>query len=237
MILSAALTLIGGGIAPAQNAELPPPKEPVLHRLPAFASWTVTFKYQEDEKKPVESGRAGDQPLKTNPYIFADQAASVTITKTDNIWWEQTTWKSGPKTETWVYNNMRAGILPGTNRIVAMPFSNERAEAFDYRREDFEGLGWVSLANYTGVKSYLGKPAYVFASNPSPAGSEAKAGRMAILSGEDQWPLYFRDGSTERTYTYNPAPSALLVPPDKFMKIFNKWKAGNAASLRIPSRP
>ena len=237
VVLSAALILTVTGNALAQNTELPPPKEPVLHRLPAFASWTVTFKHQEDEKKTGEAGQTGVQPLKANPYIFADQAASVTITKTGNIWWEQTTWKSGPKTETWIFNSMRAGMVPGTNRIVAMPFSNERAEAFDYRREDFEGLGWVSLANYKGVKSYLGKPAYVFMSNPSPAGSEEKPERMAILSIEDQWPVYFRDGATERTYTYNPAPSSPLVPPDKIMKIFNKWKAANAASQRIPGRP
>ncbi len=235
--MSTALTLASTGFAPAQNTEPPPPKEPVLHRLPDYASWTVTFKYKEDENKPGDAEQAGVQPLKANPHIFADQASSVSITKTGNIWWEQTTWLSGLKTDTWIFNSMRAGMVPGTNRIVAMPFSNERAEAFDYRREDFEGLGWVSLSNYTGVKSYLGKPAYVFVSNPSKAGDEAKAGRMAFLSIENQWPLYFRDGTTERTYTYNPAPSAPLVPPDKIMKIFNKWKAANAASQRIPGRP
>jgi len=237
VVLSIALTLVSTEYAPAQNPEPPPPREPVLHRLPDYASWTVSFKYQEDEDKPGEAGQAGVQPLKANPYVFADQAASVSITKTGNIWWEQTTWLSGLKTESWIFNSMRAGMVRGPNRIVAMPFSYARAEAFDYRREDFEGLGWVSLSNYTGVKNYLGKPAYVFVSNPSTAGNEAKAGRTAILSIEDQWPLYFRDGTTERTYTYNPAPSAPLVPPDKIMKIFNKWKAANAASQRIPGRP
>jgi hypothetical protein len=226
------LALLGLLFSPAQafaqTPDLPRPKEPILRRLPQFSSWTITFKYKSDEKKPAAPS---SPPPPTNPNVFSDQVADVTVTRTGQVWWEQTHWRGGTHTEIWFYHGLRAGLLPGLKQIVAIPYSAEGDEAFDYRRGDFEGLGWLSLSTYKGVKSYLGKPAFWFesgtASGAVPAtGPDAwDGGHEALLSIDTQRLLYVRDGETERTFTYNPTPAAPLVPPDNYMAIFNQMSA------------
>lgn len=245
----------------AADPGVPPPKEPVLRRLASPASWTITFQYPDDTKQSKKGSSKAPSAPQAAPHLQLDRLEAVTVTKAGKVWREQSLWSSGNKTETWIFHDMRAGTSPGSHAIAAIAFSSDEPEALDYRRIDFEGLEWVAMEHYKGVKDYAGKPAYVFQldsdSAPAPTGSassgsaapdpaikkaNARIGQLgmnkvAILSAETQLPLYSRDGVVERTYAYNQPPASPLVPPESFLKVFQKLETEAKELHRSPSEP
>lgn len=218
----------------SRGAELEPPKEPILARLPQAASWTVNFKYKSDDG--ATAGGSAATLIPSNPNAFSDQKRRVTVLKKDRVWNEQILWKSGPTTELWIYENVRLLEQPGTGIIGYKPWSTENKVGFDYRAADFEGLEWISLENYRGSFKYEGKLAYMFEKVPSGGEPISKndsltgkwgKNRIVLVSPETRLPLFYYDGFSERTYTYGPAPTAPLVPPEKFMKLFEELKRAN----------
>jgi hypothetical protein len=254
--------LSGTGITDMSSAAdpgLPPPKEPVLRRLASPASWTITFQYPDDTKQSKKGSSKAPSAPQAAPHLQLDRLEAVTVTKAGKVWREQSLWSSGNKTETWIFHDMRAGTSPGSHAIAAIAFSSDEPEALDYRRSDFEGLEWVAMEHYKGVKDYAGKPAYVFQFDqenaPAPAGFAASATpdptvknanarigklgmtKIAILSTETQLPLYSYDGVVERTYSYDKSPDTPLVPPENFMKVFRQLEMELKELHRGPSEP
>lgn len=228
--LALALLMLSAHPSIGQEVLLPP-KSPVLGRLPEFASWTVTYRYPDEAKT-----KASPTPTpKPNPYVFSDRKRSMSVIKTGKIWSERTEWTSGNQTELWIYNNLRAGIIPGTKKLALIPFTSDSAESFDYRRMDFEGLEWVNPENYRGPAKWQGQQVYYFeegSSNPAPAGESVEiptgkwgTTRWAVISPEKRLPLLSYDGRAERGYLYRTAPTELLVPPDNFLSLFQKMAA------------
>jgi len=225
-LLALSLLVLSAHFSPAQDV-LPPPKSPVLARLPEFSSWTVTYRYREEAK----SNASPTPTPKPNPYLFFERKQSVSVIRTGKVWSESTDWDSGTQTQLWIWNNLRAGIIPGTKKLAMIPFSND-SESFDYRRMDFEGLDWIKPENYRGPAKWKGQPVYFFEESspaPSPAGKplEIPTGkwgsvRWAVVSPETRLPLLSYDGEAEREYRYKPAPVGMQVPPDNFQKLFDK---------------
>ncbi len=207
----------------AQTPNPPTPKNPLLHRAPVFASWTVQFSYKPDEKQT--------SPAKPLPPTTTDQVQSLTVTKTNQTYWEQTVFKSGKKEEKWILDGVQLLMLPGSNVIVPVSASNPDSRDpnySDYSKSDFDGFSWVSLDTYKGIRTYEGKPAYLF-ELPRPQGN-----LTALLSVETQMPLYFSDAQTTRAYVYNPAPSAPLTPPANFLSVLGTYNKGIGSLTRRP---
>ncbi len=245
----------------AEDPTVPPPKEPVLRRLASPASWTVTFQYPDDIRQSKKGSSKAPSAPQADPHLQLDRLEAVTVTKAGKVWREQSLWSSGNKTETWIYHDMRAGTSPGSHAIAAITFSSDEPEALDYRKSDFEGLEWVAMEHYKGVKDYAGKPAYVFqldsdsapaptgaassgSAAPDPATKKANArigklgmNKIAILSAETQLPLYSCDGVVERTYSYDKSPDTPLAPPENFMKVFQQLETESRERHRGPSEP
>lgn len=196
------------------------PTEPVLHRPPHFASWTIVYKYKGEEKETANQ---------------VDRVQSVTITKTNKTYREIAIFSSGKKREKWIFNGTQLMTVPDSGAIVAIPAPAGEdfisPEYSDYSKSDFEGLGWVSLETYKGVRNYEGKPAFLF--------EATKSGSIltAILSAETQLPLYFSDGNESRSYVYNSPPSVLLNPPERFSSVLQKHRKGLELLKRNPSPP
>jgi hypothetical protein len=230
LTLWAALLLIPamtGTFVQAQNENSAPssPKEPLVHRAPTLASWTITFKYK-DETPSAE----GTPP----PKYLPDLPRTFTVTKTNKTYWEQITLRSGKKYEKWVLDNVQLkSAVDGPSIIPIPPPSKESPEPdySDYHKSDFEGLEWVSPGSYQGIKSYDGKPAYLFATTKS--GQKV----TAFLSVDTQLPLYLSDEDTTRTYVYNPAPSAPITPPANFLTVLETYKRGLEALKYHASPP
>ena len=210
----------GISISFAEPEKPPAPTSPVVHRVPAFASWTIQFKYQEDEMpaKPLDS-----------------RVESLTVTKTNKTVWEQRLLKSGQKEDKWIFDGIQLMTADNGKSIVpiAPPTPEEpiSPDYSDYRRSDFEELDWVSLSTYKGLGTYQGKPVYLF----EVAKSERK--NVACLSTETQLPLYASDGKVVRTFIYNPPPSEPLVPPAKFLAVVAAHKRGLESLKFHPSPP
>lgn len=199
-----------------------------IARLPSAASWTVTYRYKTD------GSAANGAPIPANPYLNTDRPREVTVNRRGQISHEESTWVSGAKTDGWIYQNMRLGMMPQTGQIVARPFSMEGPDLADYRRMDFEGLGWVGKETFRGTATFNGQDAWIFESPFSddsavlknPVGKWGKS-KIAVLSVKTRLPLFFYDGISERTYKYGSAPAGELVPPQEFLKLFEEWKKGS----------
>ena len=200
-----------------------------LAKLPAAASWTITYRYKTDD-----TAASGAAPIPVNPYLNTDRFREVTVTRRGQVSHEEATWVSGAKTDGWIYQNMRLGMMPQTKQIVARPFSMDGPDLADYRRLDFEGLGWVGKETFRGTSTFNGQDAWVFESPvsggsevlKSPVGKWGKS-KVAVLSAKTRLPLFFYDGVSERTYKYGSAPTGELVPPQEFLKLFEEWKKGS----------
>jgi len=205
---------------------IPPPKNPVLHNAPAFASWTIEFKYKTEDKKP------GTPTPSFN--VVSDPVQTITVTKTNKIFREQLVLKSGRTQEKWIYNGIEVMKMPGTGVIVPVADStpeHPNPDFADYSKSDFKRLEWVSLGCYKGVKSYQDKPAYWFESD----GSDGKQ-FIAYLTVDTQLPLLCSDYGQTRFYTYNPSPTAQLVPPPDFLTVIDAQKKGLEA-LKFHASP
>lgn len=225
--LGAILLVVGAPILMSfgQNVEIP--RLPLPERAPAFASWTIQFTYKEGQMK-------GEQGRNTPPMPVVDRTKSVTVTKTNNTYREEIVSTTGKKEEKWVFEGIELISVNGGQSIVpiAPPAEEEPSPDYsDYSRSDFGRLLWVSLSNYQGVKSYLGKSAYLFEAT----GPEGKM--TAFLAIDSRLPLFFSEGGTTYTYTFNSPPPAELIPPASFQDVLKTMKAAMSALKRRPSPP
>ena len=194
----------------------PSPKDPIVQRAPAFASWTITF---ASAPKPPSA-----QPTQASKLII-DRPASIAVTKTNRTYREVITFKSGHKTERWISNGIELITLPGSDQVCYVRHGEMIvADAFDYSKSDFQSLEWLSLENYLGIKKYEGKSVFAFGPTPVQAGdNKPRKDKSALLSVEGQLPLSTADEfGVTRTYTYNSPPTSPLIPPEKFLKVFKE---------------
>ena len=192
----------------AETSNPPVPGNPVLHRAPDFASWTIQFEYP-DENATAKS----DAPTS---YI-GDRVRILTVTKTGNIYREATILASEKTCEKWIFDTVQLKTRPGISSIVPIlppTAGNPDSEYSDYSKSDFPELSWVSLSNYKGVVSYQGVSVFRFESGE----------KVALLSLESQMPLRFSDGKISRIYTYNLSPAAPLPVPEEFAKALEIYK-------------
>jgi len=193
LALCLAFLSVSAGIA----GEIPPPKTPILHRAPAFATWTITFKYK-DEASPQANGK------------LPQRIKSVTITKTNKTYWEQISLSDGRSYEKWIFDGFELRTTPNGSSIIIIPppsVDSNDSEYSDYQHSDFEAAQWVSLANYKGTISSDGTLAYQFQA----------ADKTALLSAETQLPLSVTSGEVTRIYSMDPPPASSLKPPPKFL--------------------
>ncbi|CAN5688848.1 hypothetical protein BH09VER1_BH09VER1_03870 [soil metagenome] len=209
-----------------QEPALPPPKDPILHRVAPVGSWTTSFQYEPDTGKGEKTAPA----LPPDP----NQIKSVTVIKVHRTYCEQTLFLSGLKEEKWTFDGAQLRKVPGTDIIVPITASTAeipQANYSDYGQRDFPELGWISRSNYQGVQVYQGKPAYFFEEKDS------NGRQLTAFLSEAQLPLFFSDQAIKRTYSYNPTPAETLKPPAEFLEVLARYKRGIEALQRHPNPP
>jgi len=223
LILLPGLLLLPG----PSRGETPRPKEPLVPRLPSPSAWRIECSYAEKA--------APAKPVPMPAYVSFQRPVRVSVEKSAKALHEETVWDSGQKSEIWIYGNLRLGTRPGSGQVIAMPYSEDEGEeeGTDYRKGDFEGLQWLSLAHFQGVEDFHGTPVYRFAAPASSGHGE----RIALLSVKEQRPLWSREGDVERRYTYLSPPPPGLTPPAPYRELFEGWKKSAEALRRPPSPP
>jgi hypothetical protein len=123
---------------------IPPPAPPFIAPIPDNTIWTIK----------VVTGAAS--PGKTVPGTRV--ADKLVGTKSGDLREVVSTWTDGSQSETWYSNHFRLEKTPGSDeiQITALPPNGAAGS------EDFIGLGWLSLATYTGIETINGHDCYHF---------------------------------------------------------------------------
>ena len=219
----ACTAVFGGTTVHAEPASQPAgmPKEPLVGQMPAFAAWTILYNYPE--LKPKEG-----QPAAPTAY---DVRVSTRVTKTRSIYWEETEWRSGQKSERWIINGLEFKSRPGSSDLVPVTYGELGRGHFAYDDGDFDGLAWLSLEAFKGTTKFQRQDVYLF---KEPAGERT---RKALLTVDGQRPLFVSDGREEQIYTYHKNPEVLLTPPAAVKQVARQWQAGQQAARQPPSPP
>ena len=221
-ILAAAVLIGLTAAVRAQGPNVPPPHDPALSRAPEFAAWTVTYKYRPREANPDPAAPPLPEP---------ERPQTLSIQKTHKTYCEQLRLTSGAKSEKWVFENIQLMMPVGNQSIVAVSAPNgdeyPSPDYSDYSACDFQGLDWISLANYRGVEVYQGANVYRFEAD----------GESALLSTDTQLPVIASDKTGTQVYTFGPPPTAELVPSKRFQVALETHKRGLQLLRRNPSTP
>jgi hypothetical protein len=210
--------------ASGQSPTPPEPRQPLLPRAPARASWSVAFKYAGEEKP-------ADPAIQPRP--LGEVPRSIVITKVNDVYREQIDLATGKKMERWDFDGtLFTSNTAGTVFLIIPPTEDTPSpDYYDRRRSDFPELNWISKATYRGIGSFQGKQAFHFETEKD--GTTLSA----YLSLDSQMPLWFSDGTTTRTYTFNPPPAGPLEPPPAFSIARNRHKQAMDALKYRPSPP
>jgi hypothetical protein len=154
------------GLAPlcggAEVPTLPPLTEPILSRLSDYAAWTETFKSKAKAPAPaagpIQGAAPSPQELRTIKEIRTIKGPQNRRTIKQ--------WSDGLTTESWVVGGSVLQEEPGQPDIYIFTEATRAASSItlgdDYSKTDFPELSWLSVQNYSGVRSYQGRSCYVF---------------------------------------------------------------------------
>lgn len=145
--LLAGLSLLASAVA---EEKAPPPRQPILPKAADGAEWSLVAKFDKEQKAPG--------------YRILMQ---MTVTKTPKVRRIVSRWSDGQTTERWVVDNLVLGEEPGGKGIQvydsSQPWVLPSPPPFpNYGISDFPELNWISMGNYAGVGTYLGRPCHVF---------------------------------------------------------------------------
>lgn len=229
------LALLTGVRATADKIEKPPlPAGELLKRAPDFSKWTVIYSYPES--KPA---KGGDSPKAGNPGPV--RLATLTVTKTKNIYVEQKTYTDGSVKQSWRLGDMqicfsdfktvniydRSSFPSADGELLANP------ELYtDYSKTDFPGLEWVSARNYAGVQTLNDVECLVFRENPpiNPANP------TAYIDLQTRLPVRLVSQESTNTYTFDPTPPVpISLPPEIQQLLESRAKAIKSMTTASPS--
>lgn len=238
------------------EAPLPPPKPPLLARLPAYASWVEKIATPSEEPQ-AENMDGGSTPTKRT-------LKEVKVIKGPRNRQITKKWSDGLTTEIWVCGDIVLQEEPGLKSIYISTAASRSASPMSFganhSNADFPDLEWISPSNYVGTKPYQGKVCYVFQTKDTSAElkkSEALAASLpraessanssesqspaptlqisktAWIDPETRLPVALNDGIYLRTYTFLDPPSHDPQPPQRFIKAWEKYEAAARGPIPI----
>ena len=160
----------------------------------------------------------------------------------------RTRWSDGDSEDEWIVMGCHVAERAGHRGLYIV--GSESSTARDLSKSDFPELAWVDMSLYRGLKTYKGKPAFVFgvpfdqkrltgdqarswrspnAPTPRPplAGfSNQRSSRFVVyLDAATQLPILYNDGMSIRRYTFSQPTEDRLQPPAKiidFLRVRNE---------------
>ena len=212
---------------PAGRETLLPLSGPLLNRVPDYTKWVITIKIQKTKSQDLPAGPAD--------LIAAQEALrirSIVVTKTGPVIREEIFMGEGRKWEKWVFNGTIGVINYGTRLVVTNEQFSNSEDRFhsDFGKSDFDGLNWIGVDNYKGVKKMEGMDCLVFEKtlsderfreapqsiNPAAPGKppgEQPGKTIAFISIQSRLPAYLLKDGELRTYTFIALPKVIQPVP------------------------
>jgi hypothetical protein len=227
------------GTSPAEDAlDVPPPREPLLPRMPVNSEWTIKLTSNNDDsaRLSLADPKKNAEPAKSDRYLD-----SVTITKLGPATYRETSqWfnRSAP-IEKWIVDGLSIQRMPPPINRLIQATSCTSEDFSSYQVSDFQDLEWIGKDNYVGPKVVGGRTVYVFSTENARRRLNQRETLMtddlftplaplkrsiAYLDAQTQRPLFVDDGTTARVYRYAEAPTGSTAIPDDFAAMFERWK-------------
>lgn len=194
------LYLISAGILRSQNNP-DVPKTPFVAPVPDYFQWTISVDYKSSSLDGVpQKGKA--------PAV-----QKLVCTKTGDIKRDVIYFRSGSSVDVWHWKNFLLMKSPNGS-IKVEPAGSETGRYFfpEWVVTGFLDTDWISIAAFQGKKRLgTGQEVYAFQGTLKTEGTPV----MAMVAADSRLPLVVQKGNEILTYSYQTAPTQMLVlPPD-----------------------
>jgi len=257
--------LLAAGPAIAQESPAaakpgqPVPRMPLVAAAPARAEWTVhmTADFSDNETKsnprPPGAPAAAAQQRTVSSIQYAKDAASKS-------YFLHTRWSNGDTDEEWIVMGSHVAERAGHRGFYIV--GNESSTAADLSQSDFPELAWVDMSLYRGMKTFKGKPAFVFSvpfdkkrlssdqarvmafylqsdktATPSRIFKPKASEVIVYLDAATQLPIEYNDGLVIRRYSFTQPTEDRLQPPAKIVEFLHARNEALRVRLTPPAGP
>lgn len=158
------VALLPLGAQDQDSSAQPMPTGPLLNRVSVPSEWIITT--QVVASQPGTGGASSEETgTPGNPANPAKppKPEVMTVIKDQNLIYEKTTNESGDVIESWHTHAAMATRVNARDWKV-LPGVGSDFNFTDYSKADFAGFDWISLSNFTGRGSVLGKECLIFKS-------------------------------------------------------------------------
>jgi len=242
--------------APTAKAGQPVPRMPLVDADPARAEWTVrmTSDFSSIEKLGEDRLPAGFAEIASQQRTVSSvQYSKDAVTKTYRL---HTRWSDGDTDEEWIVMGSHVGERAGHRGFYIV--GSESSLGRELSQADFPELAWVDMSLYRGMKTYKGKPAFVFSvpfdqkrlsgdqaqimafvkredpkATPSKVFKPKVSEVIAYLDAATQLPIEYNDGLIRRRYHFTQPSGERLIPPAKIIDFLRT----RSEALRIRLTP
>lgn len=246
--------------APPARPGQPLPRMPLIAAAPARSEWTVrmTTDFSESEESGDERAPAGAlAALSQQRTVRSIQFSKDASTRTYCL---RTRWSDGDSEEEWIVKDSHVAERAGHSGLYIV--GSEASIARDLSKADFPELAWVDMSFFRGLKTYKGKPAFVFSvpfdqkqmtgdqaqimafakrrdptATPSRVFKPKRTEVILFLDAATQLPLEYNDGMVLRRYRFEQPSEARLQPPPRILTFVNARNEALRVRLTPPAGP
>ena len=239
--------------APSPDAATRPkvelPKGPLLSRIPAFASWSITYTYADPQDAPQKTPGQENKPPETDTSATVARPKRVLFTKTRNILHVETVDEKRQTWNRWCRDALQSVVFPAGKGIASCEGQDIYNPFYeDYQGTTFPGFEWVSAATFAGIENVHSRDCMVFRSavtgldlmspgeaaklraladegTPIPEEALKTKSTVAIVDLETRLPVALQVAGEVRKYTFLAQPSAMLEFPDRVQALFTERDA------------
>jgi len=244
--------------AKANKTDHPEPRMPLVSPAPARAEWTVrmtadfTASWQSAEEKSQTA-----QVLSKQHTIISIQFSKDAASKAYRL---HTRWSDGDSEDEWIVMGAHVAERAGHHGLYIV--GSESSTARELSKADFPELAWVDMSLYRGMKTYQGKPAFVFgvpfdqkkltgeqaqimafSKRSDPKTTPSKIFKPKVqdvvlyLDATTQLPILYNDGLVIRRYSFTQPTEDRLQPPAKIVEFLHARNEALRVRLTPPAGP
>jgi hypothetical protein len=220
------------------------PTGPLLNRVSPPSQWIITT--QVAPSQPGSGASGSVSPAVTGTSTKPAKPRVTSVTKNEDIIYEKIITEDGDVLETWRAAGCAVTRTDGKDLSVS-PGVGNTFNATDYSKSDFAGFDWISLSNFSGRQSVLGKKCLIFKSkvvimdpqqlqmeklathlpgNASVSDNQFKVDVEADIDDQSRLPVLLTyqttHGEMTRSYTFQTPDGSLSMPPE-VQQLLNKY--------------